>query len=63
MQAGITASLLMRGSADGGERLDALYVYIEYSAPLVRDLERSYLESEAFTSIRRIWTILRSVKN
>ena len=37
--------------------------YIEYSAPLVRDLERSYLESEAFTSIRRIWTILRSVKN
>ena len=37
--------------------------YIEYSAPLVRDLERSYLESEAFTSVRRIWTILRSVKN
>ena len=23
--------------------------YIEYSAPLVRDLERSYFESEAFT--------------
>lgn len=36
--------------------------YIEYSAPLVMNLEREYLQSPTFTSIRRIWSMLKNVK-
>ena len=36
--------------------------YIEYSAPLVINLEREYLHSDGFTSLRRIWTMLSKVK-
>ena len=36
--------------------------YIEYSAPHVVELEKKYLQSDGFTSLRRIWTELRTVK-
>lgn len=35
--------------------------YIEYSAPLVMDLNRQYLQSDGFTAIRRIWAQLKGI--
>lgn len=37
--------------------------YIEYSAPLVMDLEKRYLFSEGFTSLRRMWTMFKNVSD
>lgn len=35
--------------------------YIEYSAPKVIELEKAYLQSDGFTSLRRIWTMLKNL--
>ena len=35
--------------------------YIEYSAPLVMDLNLQYLQSDGFTAIRRVWALLKGI--